>query len=98
MVLAYEEWLPLLMRQELFYAIFKKSLCLPIHQIQEIHAYSTSHFMALDRMTQRNLELTSSLQDGRRKNTLLDVLDQTQTPMGARLMHQWVKQPLLSIT
>ncbi len=73
------------------------ALCLPIHQIQEIRAYSTSHFMALDRMTQRNLELTSSLQDGSRKNTLLDVLDRTQTPMGARLMHHWVKQPLLSV-
>lgn len=72
------------------------ALCLPIHQIQEIHPYSTSHFMTLDRMTQRNLELTASLQDGSRKNTLLNVLDHTQTPMGARLMHHWVKQPLLS--
>jgi DNA mismatch repair protein MutS len=75
----------------------QESLCLPIHQIQEIRAYSTSHFMTLDRMTQRNLELTTSLQDGSRKNTLLDVLDQTQTPMGARLIHHWIKQPLLSV-
>jgi DNA mismatch repair protein MutS len=72
-------------------------LCLPIHQIQEIRPYSTSQFMALDRMTQRNLELTHSLQDGSRKNTLLDILDQTLTPMGARLLHHWVKQPLLSV-
>lgn len=71
-------------------------LCLPIHHIQTISAYSTSQFMALDRMTQRNLELANSLQDGSRKNTLLDILDQTQTPMGARLLNQWVKQPLLS--
>ncbi len=71
-------------------------LCLPIHQIQQIHAYSTSQFMVLDRMTQRNLELTVSLQDGSRKNTLLETLDQTQTPMGARLLHHWIKQPLLS--
>lgn len=74
----------------------QESLCLPILQIQEIRSYTTSHFMTLDPMTQRNLELTTSLQDGSRKNTLLDILDQTQTPMGARLMHQWVKQPLLS--
>jgi len=71
-------------------------LCLPIHQIQTIQAYSTFQFMALDRMTQRNLELTTSLQDGSRKNTLLEILDQTQTPMGARLLNQWIKQPLLS--
>lgn len=75
----------------------QEALCLPIHHIQDIRAYTTSHFMALDRMTQRNLELTASLQDGSRKNTLLDVLDHTQTPMGARLIHQWIKQPLLSI-
>lgn len=74
----------------------QEALCLPIHQIQTIRAYSTSQFMALDRMTQRNLELTASLQDGSRKNTLLDILDYTQTPMGARLLNQWVKQPLLS--
>lgn len=75
----------------------QETLCLPIHQIQEIRAYSASHFMALDRMTQRNLELTVSLQDGTRKNTLLAILDNTQTPMGGRLMHHWVKQPLLSV-
>lgn len=75
----------------------QESLCLPIHHIQEIHTYSTTHFMSLDRMTQRNLELTSSLQEGSRKNTLLGILDLTQTPMGARLLQHWVKQPLLSV-
>lgn len=74
----------------------KESLSLPIHQILEIRTYSTSHFMNLDQMTLRNLELTHSLQDGSKKNTLLEVLDFTQTPMGARLMNSWVKQPLLS--
>lgn len=75
----------------------QETMCLPIHQIQSITPYSSSHFMALDRMTQRNLELTNSLQDGSRRNTLLGILDQTQTPMGGRLLAQWVKQPLLSI-
>lgn len=74
----------------------QEELCLPIQQIQEIKRYSVSHYMTLDPMTQRNLELTSSLQDGSRRNTLLSILDQTQTPMGGRLMHHWVKQPLIS--
>lgn len=73
------------------------SLCLSIQHIQEIRPYSTSHFLSLDRMTQRNLELTHSLQDGSRRNTLLSVLDRTCTPMGGRLMRHWVKQPLLSV-
>jgi DNA mismatch repair protein MutS len=73
-------------------------LCLSIQHIQEVKPYSTSHFMSLDRITQRNLELTQSLHDGSRQNTLLDILDRTRTPMGARLIRHWVKQPLLSIT
>jgi DNA mismatch repair protein MutS len=74
------------------------NLCLPIQHIQEVRPYSTSHYMSLDRISQRNLELTESLQDGSRKNTLLSILDRTQTPMGARLMRHWVKQPLLSLS
>lgn len=71
-------------------------LCLTVDHIQEIQTYSTSQFMVLDRNTQRNLELTESLYDHSRRNTLLEVLDFTETPMGARLMRHWVKQPLLS--
>lgn len=76
----------------------KDSLCLPVDHIQEIRTYSTSHYMVLDRITQRNLELTHSQQDLSRKNTLLGIMDQTLTPMGARLMQHWVKQPLLSVS
>lgn len=75
----------------------EESLCLSIEHIEDVRHYSTSHYMNLDRMTLRNLELTHSLQDGSRKNTLIQVLDHTQTPMGGRLMHHWIKQPLLSI-
>jgi DNA mismatch repair protein MutS len=70
-------------------------LCHSIGHIREIQTYSTGHYMSLDRATQRNLELTESLQDGSRRNTLLSILDKTRTPMGARLMRHWVKQPLL---
>ncbi len=74
----------------------QETLCLPIEHVHEIHPYSTSQYMSLDRTSQANLELTESLQDGSRKNTLLDVLDKTHTPMGARLIRHWVKQPLLN--
>jgi len=73
-----------------------ESLSLNLDHIRDILPYSTSQFMLLDRITQRNLELTESLNDGSRKNTLLSILDKTQTPMGARMMRHWVKQPLLS--
>lgn len=75
----------------------RDTLCLTIHHILDIRPYSTSQYMSLDRTTQRNLELTESLSDGSRKNTLLDILDKTGSPMGGRLMRRWVKQPLLSV-
>jgi DNA mismatch repair protein MutS len=49
--------------------------------------------MVLDRFTLRNLELLQSLQPGGK--SLLDVLDRTLTPMGARLLRRWLVQPLL---
>ncbi|HEV8218263.1 MAG TPA: DNA mismatch repair protein MutS, partial [Gemmatimonadaceae bacterium] len=52
--------------------------------------------MALDEMTRRNLELVESLRGsgGGNEGTLLSVLDRTQTPMGARLLRQWILAPL----
>lgn len=75
----------------------QESLSMPIAHICSIQPYSTAQFMALDPTSQRNLELTASLQDGGRKNTLLEILDRTMTPMGGRLIAQWIKQPLLAV-
>ena len=53
--------------------------------------------MPLDDMTRRNLELVESLRGGApgdTAGTLLGVLDRTMTPMGARLLRQWILTPL----
>ncbi|MEO8192316.1 MAG: DNA mismatch repair protein MutS [Gemmatimonadales bacterium] len=50
--------------------------------------------MPLDEMTRRNLELVESLRGGDTGGTLLSVLDRTLTPMGSRLLRQWVLTPL----
>ncbi|MEK6613120.1 MAG: DNA mismatch repair protein MutS, partial [Gemmatimonadota bacterium] len=50
--------------------------------------------MPLDEMTRRNLELVESMRGGDTAGTLLGVLDRTQTPMGARLLRQWILAPL----
>ena len=52
--------------------------------------------MPLDDMTRRNLELVESLRGGT-DGTLLSVLDRTQTPMGARLLRQWLLAPLTDV-
>ncbi len=54
--------------------------------------------MPLDEMTRRNLELVESLRGGEETaGTLLGVLDRTQTPMGARLLRQWILAPLTDV-
>jgi DNA mismatch repair protein MutS len=52
--------------------------------------------MPLDEMTRRNLELVESMRGGETSGTLLGVLDRTLTPMGARLLRQWLLAPLVN--
>ncbi len=62
-----------------------------------LRTYSTNSFMALDPQTRRNLELFEGGRQGTLDNSLLRVLDETETPMGARLLRRWVGQPLLDL-
>jgi len=66
-----------------------------VEQVRALRTYSPSQFMVLDAATRRNLELTASLRDGSRRNTLLWALDDTRTPMGARMLRGWLLAPLL---
>jgi DNA mismatch repair protein MutS len=50
--------------------------------------------LLLDATTRRNLELVRSLRDGGRRNTLLETVDHTLTPMGARAARGWLLEPL----
>jgi DNA mismatch repair protein MutS len=63
-----------------------------LKHITAISRLEEDQFMWLDRFTIRNLELVSSANDN--AVTLFDVLDQTSTPMGARLLHKWIIMPL----
>jgi len=63
--------------------------------VLSINTYSVQDFMILDADTQHNLELTRSIRDNSEKGTLLEVLDETLTPMGGRKMRQCILQPLL---
>ena len=54
--------------------------------------------MPLDEMTRRNLELVESLRaTDDASGTLIGVLNRTQTPMGARLLRQWILAPLTNV-
>jgi DNA mismatch repair protein MutS len=61
-----------------------------------LRVYSLSEFMTLDAAARRNLELTETLR-GEVKGSLLGTLDLTVSPMGKRMLRQWVSQPLLDL-
>jgi len=63
-----------------------------LQHISNISRIEEEHYMWLDRFTIRNLELVSSANEN--AMTLSDVLDQTASPMGARLLKRWMVMPL----
>jgi DNA mismatch repair protein MutS len=65
--------------------------------LSSLNTYSTSEFMNLDTSTRRNLELTETIRDGNVQGSLLGELDRAITPMGKRLIRQWVSKPLLDV-
>jgi DNA mismatch repair protein MutS len=54
----------------------------------------SERFLWLDEMTRRNLELVEPMRHGVKGVTLIETLDRTVTPMGARLLRQWLLSPL----
>lgn len=65
-----------------------------LSHIDKVQFVKDNSFMLLDGNTRRNLELTSTLRDGKRTGSLLWLLDKTVTAMGARLMKGWIEKPL----
>ena len=68
-----------------------------LQHVRSLATYSTTGFMVLDAAARRNLELTQSMFDQSRSKSLLQILDRTVTPIGARLLKKWLDQPLLDV-
>ena len=66
-----------------------------ISHIDALTTIDRERYVRLDRFTIRNLELVEPLGDD--GMSLLQVLDRTVTPMGARMLHQWVVMPLKDV-
>jgi DNA mismatch repair protein MutS len=66
-----------------------------INQITNLKAYHLEDYMVLDSASRRNLELSSTIRDNQRSGSLLSILDQTVTSMGAREIKKWINQPLV---
>jgi DNA mismatch repair protein MutS len=72
----------------------RKDSLLLIHRMAYIQPFQ---HMVLDTSTIKNLELVKNLRDGKRTDSLLDILDYTGTSMGARLLKSWLLQPLRDV-
>src|SRR2546429_4138267 len=62
-----------------------------------LRSYRTTNYMVLDAHTQRNLDLLQGSRTGSVQGSLLNVLDRTITPMGARQLRRTLTQPLLDL-
>lgn len=70
----------------------------PVNHIKKLQLSAKQDHVLLDRSTIINLELFSTIRDHETTGTLLSVIDQTVTPMGGRLMKQWMRKPLTDKT
>lgn len=75
----------------------RDELLIPVDHISTITLANLQNRLFLDRATLSNLEIVEPLQEGKRQNTLLYLIDETKTPMGARRIREWLKAPLLAI-
>ncbi|MBP3880711.1 MAG: DNA mismatch repair protein MutS [Lachnospiraceae bacterium] len=66
-----------------------------LSNITGINVYASGKYMLLDSSTRRNLELTETMREKKKRGSLLWVLDRTGTAMGARKLHQMIEQPLV---
>ena len=66
-----------------------------LDNLTKITPYRSGGYMIIDSATNRNLELIETLREKQKKGSVLWVLDKTKTAMGARLMRNWIEQPLI---
>ncbi len=66
-----------------------------VSHLRPVRILRPGHAMLLDEMTRRNLELVEALRPGEEGGTLLSVLDESVTAMGARLLRRWILEPLV---
>ncbi len=67
-----------------------------LKHINDVECVNDSLFMEIDVSTKRNLELTETMREKKKKGSLLWVLDDTKTSMGARLLRHYIDRPLAS--
>ncbi|WP_083461334.1 DNA mismatch repair protein MutS [Cellulosilyticum ruminicola] len=76
-------------------AYLKETQKTDLSHLMHVSIYNVDAYMLLDNATRRNLELSETLREKRRKGSLLWVLDHTKTAMGSRYIRKCIEQPLI---
>ncbi|EDL63125.1 DNA mismatch repair protein MutS [Bacillus sp. SG-1] len=66
-----------------------------LDHLQKVETYQIHQFMKIDYYSKRNLELTETIRAKGKKGSLLWLLDETMTAMGARMLKRWIDRPLI---
>jgi DNA mismatch repair protein MutS len=67
-----------------------------LDHLQKVETYQIHQFMKIDYYSKRNLELTETIRAKGKKGSLLWLLDETMTAMGARMLKRWIDRPLIN--
>ncbi|MFH1756913.1 MAG: DNA mismatch repair protein MutS [Pseudomonadota bacterium] len=65
--------------------------------LSRLQFYQVHDYMVLDETTRKNLELLENMATRSRKGSLLEVLDETMTSMGGRMLKRWIGSPLMDL-
>ena len=68
-----------------------------LEHINNIELLKINEYMEIEANTRKNLELTRNLNNNSKENTLISLLDEADTVMGSRLIHEWLERPLIDI-
>ncbi|MEM9645559.1 MAG: DNA mismatch repair protein MutS, partial [Planctomycetota bacterium] len=66
-----------------------------LDHFRAIHPHRHAQVLQIDAATRRSLEITRTLRTASREGSLLDVIDKTCTPMGSRMLSDWIAAPLI---
>lgn len=68
-----------------------------LEHIDRLLPYRSGETLEIDEASRRSLEISRTIREGRREGSLLAVLDHAVTPMGSRLLAEWIANPLTEI-
>lgn len=68
-----------------------------LDHINKLHFYKVGEYLHLDSSTRKNLELIETIRGKKGRGTLYNIIDNTMTAMGGRLLKKWIEEPLKSL-